>query len=196
MFDLGVLGRRLARAVGMRCERDRRSRRAVVAIDCILNQNARDAGTAAFPAMNWEVLRLCKEYEVGVLQMPCPEIEFLGVVRERPPGDSIRDALDTDEGRNCCRKISVQIADRIQEYILQGYQMLAILGGNPKSPGCAVHIGPHGLLATSGVLMRELQDELRRRNIELPFRGIRDCDSGMMAEDIKWLEGVFSKGLR
>jgi hypothetical protein len=44
--------------------------------------------------------------------------------------------------------------------------------------------------------MRELQDELRKRNIDLPFRGIRDSDSGMMAEDIKWLEGVFSKGLR
>jgi hypothetical protein len=57
-----------------------------------------------------------------------------------------------------------------------------------------VHVGPHGLLTTSGVFMRELEDELRQRNIEVPFRGIRDCDPGMMAEDIEWLEGVFSKG--
>jgi predicted secreted protein len=146
--------------------------------------------------MNWEVLRLCREYEVGVLQIPCPEMEFLGLVRERPPGVSIRDALDKDEGRKCCRKISVQIADRLQAYLRQGYQVLAILGGNPKSPGCAVHTGPHGLSSTSGVLMRELQDELQKGNIDLPFRGIRDSDWGMMAEDIEWLEGVFSKGLR
>jgi hypothetical protein len=41
--------------------------------------------------------------------------------------------------------------------------------------------------------MRELQDELGQRNLDVPFRGIRDDDPGMMAEDIKWLEGVFSK---
>jgi hypothetical protein len=52
-----------------------------------------------------------------------------------------------------------------------------------------------GFLPTSGVLMRELQDELRQRNIEVAFRGIRDCDPEMMAEDIMWLEAVFSKGV-
>ena len=41
--------------------------------------------------------------------------------------------------------------------------------------------------------MRELQDELRQRNIDVPFRGIRDDDPGMLAADITWLEGVFSK---
>jgi hypothetical protein len=44
--------------------------------------------------------------------------------------------------------------------------------------------------------MRELQDQLRERNLEVPFRGIRDCDPSMMAEDIRWLEGVFSEGSR
>jgi uncharacterized protein (DUF4213/DUF364 family)/predicted secreted protein len=192
-WDNRHLVRRLAQVMGIGCERDRRSRRVVLAIDCILNQNARDRGAATFPALNWEVLRLCEAFEVGVVQMPCPEMEFLGIVRERPPGTSIRAALDTDEGRTCCRRISVEVVDRVQKYVRQGYQILAILGGNPDSPGCAVHGGPAGLLATSGVLMRELQDELRQRNMEVPFRGIRDCDPIMMAEDIKWLQGVFSK---
>jgi len=196
MTRLGALRRRLARAMGMARETDGRSRRVVAAIECILNQNARDKGAAAFPALNLEVLRLCKEYEVGVLQLPCPEMTFLGFGRERPPGKSIRDALDVDEGRKCCRKISIEIVDRLQEYVRQGYQILAILGGNPDSPGCAVHAGQHGLLATSGVFMRELQDQLRERNLEVPFRGIRDCDPSMMAEDIRWLEGVFSEGSR
>ena len=192
MTRLATLVRRLAHGMGRECERDRRSRRVVLAIDCILNQNARDRGAAAFPASNWEVLRLCEAFEVGVLQMPCPEIECLGFARERPPGMSIRAALDTDEGRKCCRRISVEVVDRAQEYDRQGYQILAVLGGNPDSPGCAVHAGQAGLLATSGVLMRELQDELRQRNIEVPFRGIRDCDPVTMSEDIKWLERVFS----
>jgi predicted secreted protein len=188
-----ALGRRLAHAMGMGRERDRRSRRVVLVIECILNQNARDNGAAAFPVLNWEVLRLCDAYEVGVVQMPCPEIAFLGFARARPQGVSIRAALDTEEGRTCCRSISVTIVDRIQEYVRQGYQVLAILGGNPDSPGCAVHVGPQGLRPTSGVLMQELQDELCQRNLDVPFRGIRDGDPGMMAADIEWLEGVFSK---
>jgi predicted secreted protein len=143
--------------------------------------------------MNWEVVRLCKEYDAGVLQMPCPEMEFLGLRRERPPGKSIREALDTAEGRECCRKISVNIAHKVKEYLCQGYQLLAILGGNPESPGCAVHAGRSGLLPKSGVFMRQLQVELRNHSIEVPFRGIRDFDSDMMAEDIRWLEMVFSK---
>jgi predicted secreted protein len=180
--------------MGMGGERDKRSRRVIVVIECILNQNARDDGAAAFPVADWAVLRLCEAYEVGVLQMPCPEMAFLGLPRKRPPGKSLRAALDTDEGRKCCRRISVTIVDRVQEYVRQGYQILAILGGNPDSPGCAVHVGLLGLLPTSGVLMCELQDELRQRTLEVPFRGIRDSDPGMMAEDIRWLEGVFSKG--
>jgi len=181
--------------MGMAGVRDARRRRIVVAIDCILNQNARDTGAAAFPAANWEVLRLCKEHEVGLVQMPCPELACLGLARKRAPGASIREALDTTEGRECCRRISGEIGARLQEYVHQGHQILAVLGGNPDSPGCGVHPGPHGLLATSGVLMRELQDELRERKIDVPFRGIRDDDPSKMAEDIKWLEGVFSKGL-
>lgn len=58
-----------------------------------------------------------------------------------------------------------------------------------------MHNGRSGLLATSGVLMRELQDELRKRSIEVPFSGIRDCDPTMMVEDIAWLEGVLSRGV-
>jgi len=193
MTRLGTLARNLARAMGMRSEPDRRSRRLVLAIECILNQNARDKGAAVFPALNAEVLRLCEAYEVGVVQIPCPEMEFLGFERARPRGTSIRDALDTEDGRKCCRRMGVGIADRVQTYSRQGYQILAVLGGNRNSPGCAVHVGPHGLLASSGVLMRELQDELRQRNIDVPFRGIRDDDPGMLAADITWLEGVFSK---
>lgn len=192
----GDLGRRFVRAMGMASERDARGRRLVAVIECILNQNARDEGAAASAAMILDVLRLCNEYEVGILQMPCPEIAFLGFARKRPSGESIRDALDTEDGRTCCGRIGVGIADRLEEFVRKGYQVLAILGGNPESPGCAVHNGRSGLLGTSGVLMRELQDELRKRSIEAPFRGIRDCDPTMMAEDIAWLEGVLSMGVR
>lgn len=195
MASLRFLGRKMARILGLAGEGDGRSRRLVAVIDCILNQNVRDAGAARFPAMDWDVVRLCRQYGVGILQMPCPEIAFLGLQRKRARGQSIREALDTDAGRRCCARIGAEVCDRIEEHVREGHRILAILGGNPASPGCAVHSGPMGLLAPSGVLMRELQAELRKRGIEVPFKGMRDHDSTLLAEDLEWLEGVLSEGV-
>ena len=38
---------------------DMRSRPVVAVIECMVNQNVRDAGAATSPAMAWEVLSLC-----------------------------------------------------------------------------------------------------------------------------------------
>jgi predicted secreted protein len=78
---------------------DGRGRRLIAVIECVLNQNARDTDSANFPAMNWALLNLCREYDVGIVQMPCPEIACLGFDRARSPGQSIRQALDTETGR-------------------------------------------------------------------------------------------------
>jgi predicted secreted protein len=190
---LKTLHKKIFERFGLENISDSRSRRLVVVIECIINQNARDVGAATFPAISRPILQLCSEYNVGILQIPCPEIKFLGFDRKRQKAQSIRDALDTREGRNCCRKISVDIADRIQDYLAQGYQIISILGGNPKSPGCAVHSDGDKLSSTSGVLMNELNDEFQKRCIEVPFRGIRDYDSKLFAKDIEWVRRTFSK---
>lgn len=192
---LKSLFKKLYDKIGITYANDNRSSRLVAVIECIINQNARDVGAAIFPAINWPVLSLCNEYNVGIIQMPCPEIMYLGSERKRQPGQSIREALDTNEGRSVCRKISIDIVDRIEDYAGQGYQILSILGGNPKSPGCAIHCEDGILLPNSGVLMRELQDELKKRSIEIPFKGIRDYDSGMFAQDLEWVRQTFSKSI-
>lgn len=176
-------------------KQDGRSKCFVAVIDCIMNQNTRDAGAAVFSAMNWEVLQLCNKYNVGILQMPCPEIAFMGFFRTRPPGTSIRAALDTADGRACCRKLSVDIADRIEDIMHQDARFLAVLGGNPESPGCAVHTGDAENSKLSGVLISELRDELQRREISVPFRGIRDFDPLLMIADLQWLEQLFLKNI-
>ncbi len=185
--------RKFSLAMGMTNTKDKRSYHFVGVIDCIMNQNTRDAGAAAFPAMNWQILQLCHQYNVGILQMPCPEIAFLGFARARPPGKSIRAALETQDGKACCRKLSTDIADRIEETIRQNAECLAILGGNPESPGCAVHAENAQESTPSGVLITELRDELQQRNIQIPFRGIRDFDATLMAEDLGWLNQLFVK---
>lgn len=172
---------------------DVRGRRFVVMIDCILNQNARDCGAARFPAMNFELVALCNAHQVGILQMPCPEIAALGLKRTRPPGKSIRDALDTDSGWRCCAKLAHEMSDRIEIYLAEGYELLAILGGNPRSPGCAVLDHENDLLEESGVFMRALQTELRSRKLAVRFRGIRDHDPASLEQDLQWFRGLLEQ---
>jgi predicted secreted protein len=185
---LKFLYKKLFERMGLTQTYDNRSNRLVAVIECIINQNARDANTAIFPAINWPILSLCIEYNVGILQKPCPEISFLGPARKRQPGQSIRDALDTDDGRNCCRKISIDIVNRIEDYTDQGYRILAILGGNPKSQGCAIHFENSKLSPNSGVFMKEL----RKRRIEIPFKSIRDSDPELLTQDTEWVREIFS----
>lgn len=170
---------------------DGRGRRIVAVIECILNQNARDAGAAIAPAMSWEVVSLCHAHGVGMVQLPCPEIACLGMARTRAPGCSIRAALDTEAGHVRCAALGVQAADRLEAYLRAGCQVLAVLGGNPQSPGCAVHFDGQGLASASGIFMGELHAELRRRGLDIPLRGMRDGDRALLAEDLQWLSRLF-----
>ena len=172
---------------------DVRGRRFVVMIDCILNQNARDCGAARFPAMNFELVSLCHAHQVGILQMPRPEIAALGFKRTRPAGKSIRDVLDTEAGWRCCAKLAHDMSERIEIYLAEGYELLAILGGNPRSPGCAVLDGDDGLLEESGIFMRTLQTELQARKLTVRFRGIRDHDPALLEQDLQWSRGLLEQ---
>ncbi len=174
-------------------QKDGRAHRFVVVIDCITNQNSRDLGAAIYPAMNWPVVQLCYQYDVAMLQMPCPEIAFLGFARNRAPGVSIREALNTPDGISCCRKIAIDVVDRIEQLLEQQAVFLAVLGGNSQSPGCAINRDCEPRQIPSGVLMIELTDELQQRNISVPFRAIRDAQSGLLNEDLQWLKQCFLK---
>ena len=177
---------------------DQRSHRIVMVIDCILNQNSRDLGAANYPSMNKEILRLCMQYNIGIFQIPCPEMTFLGFLRKRKQGQSIRDALDTVAGRECCRKLSIDITQRIQDYINNKNKILAVLGGNPESPGCAIHTistdtDCEFLTENSGIFMKAFHKELCKKKITIPFRGMRDCRSDWITQDLKWLENIFNQ---
>ncbi len=164
--------------------KDARGRRFVAVIECALNQNARDAGAACFPSMNLELLQLCHRHDVGILQMPCPEIAALGFERKRPEGQSLRQALDSEHGRGRCRVLAMETAERIESYLSQGCALLAIVGGNPRSPGCAIHHETEGLAEESGIFMKALQEELRRRGHEAVFQSMRDYDPQLLQQDL------------
>ena len=174
----------------VRPKSDSRTGRLVFLIECLLNQNARDRGAAESPALTRAVADLLAESDIGMVQIACPEIACLGFDRNRPPGTSIREALETPSAANCCRRLAVTTADKIQCYVDEGFEVLAVLGGNEQSPGCAVHTNATGetpLTRRSGVFMRELSEELSCRGLHIGFRGMRDADSRLLQEDLAWL---------
>ena len=164
--------------------RDARGYRFVAVIECVLNQNARDAGAACSPAMNFELLQRCHQHNVGILQIPCPEIVALGYERKRPAEQSLRQALDSEHGRSRCQALAAETADRIEGYVSQGCALVAIVGGNPRSPGCAIHHGPDGLRDESGIFMKALQKEMRSRGHDAIFQPMRDYDPQLLQQDL------------
>jgi len=172
---------------------DPRNGRVVFLIECLLNQNARDMGAAESPACTKSVMDILAEAEIGMVQIPCPEIACLGFERQRSGGQSIRQALEAPVATACCRTLAMATAEKIQCYADQGFEILAVLGGNEQSPGCAVHtVGENAtaLNSGSGVFMKMLAAELRQRGLEIPFHGMRDADPKALKKDLDWLSGV------
>ena len=58
---------------------DGRSKKVIFLAHCLLNQNAISDGTAVCPAAFGELIQLLLDREVGVIQMPCPELCCLGL---------------------------------------------------------------------------------------------------------------------
>jgi predicted secreted protein len=138
--------------------RDIRSGKVVLVAHCVLNQNSRVLGLACYPATVNEVVDLITRHNIGIVQMPCPELTFAGLARE----SQTKEQYDTPQFRRYCRKIAKDLARQIQEYLQNGIRVLAILGVK-GSPSC-------GVSKTSGILIEELKSELKKRNITLPFR--------------------------
>ena len=174
-------------------EKDPRNGRVVFLIECLLNQNARDMGAAESPACTKAVIEILAEAEIGLVQIPCPEIACLGFARQREEGQSIREALEAPEAYACCRSLALATAEKIQCYADQGFEVLAILGGNIQSPGCAVHTvggSETELNPASGVFMKLLSEVLRQRGLEIPFHGVRDATPKALKKDLEWLSAI------
>ncbi|MGA7982542.1 MAG: hypothetical protein WCA32_20265 [Chromatiaceae bacterium] len=172
---------------GKATKADGRSKRLVFLIECLMNQNARDLGAAERPALDRDVLELLSDAQVGIVQIPCPEMTCLGFERRRAPGQSIRHALEEPPALACCGRLAAATAERIQSYAQLGYRVLAVLGGNAQSPACAVHTvagDATRLTEKSGVFMLALAAELARRGLDIPFQGIRDADPQLLGEDL------------
>ncbi|WP_194190148.1 CD3072 family TudS-related putative desulfidase [Clostridium chrysemydis] len=134
----------------------KREKELVIVSHCILNQNsvvlplARSRG--AFPFVK-EII----DSGVGIIQLKCPEFNFLGLSRE----GMTKEEYDTKEYREICKSIAKDILAEALTYIKHGYKIKGIIGIN-ESPTCSI-------TGNRGILMEEVFNYFSENNIELKF---------------------------
>ena len=158
---------------------DKRSHKIVVVAHCILNQNSRVQGIAYYPGMINEIVDVIRKHEVGIIQMPCPELTYAGLLRP----SQTKEQYDTPAFRRHCRQIVSSTADQVEEYVRNGFKVLAILGVE-GSPTCGVEETSFQE-ANLGILVEELRSELKKRKVEVPMKGVRHAYA---IQGALWLE--------
>ncbi|MDH5375319.1 MAG: 2-thiouracil desulfurase family protein [Candidatus Bathyarchaeota archaeon] len=159
--------------------KDKRSGKIAVVAHCILNQNSRVLGLAERASAITEIVEFLIRKDIGIIQMPCPELSYAGILRR----GQTKDQCDNAMFRKHCRKIAKEIVDQIGEYAKCRIKTKIVIGVD-GSPSCgvnetltgnprALNMAEHERVKGSGILIEELHLALRKRKISIPFYGIR-----------------------
>ena len=157
---------------------DKRARRVIFISHCWLNINTRFPEGCAFEGANVPLVKTLLDSGLGIIQMPCPEYECLGLEKWQ------YGELKGDDLRACFRKRAQVVVDQIKDYRAMGFEIVGVLGMNP-SPSCGVGVakGKGTMLGTSrdtseqpesGLFIEEMQQLLAAESIQdIRFFGIR-----------------------
>ncbi|SDZ07593.1 CD3072 family TudS-related putative desulfidase [Tindallia californiensis] len=162
----------------------KRSKKIVLLAHCLLNVNSKIKGLANYSAHHVDTLKKVVEEELGIIQLPCPEITYLGMDR----WGMTKNQYSYPAYRNHCRQLLKPVIDQIREYEKQHYEIVEVVGID-GSPSCGVQYTETGYeggmvccddrnepqtvrIEESGVYMEELMKLLNEAEISLKFSGI------------------------
>ena len=166
---------------------DGRSKKVVFIAHCILNQNSISDVTAVFPAAFKEVIKILLDADIGIVQMPCPELCCLGLNRGNNNGADdpvvientrIRKEMQKDEAHKLLMAQVDYVMKQITEYNAYGFEITGIIGAN-RSPNCGVETTSdfNKEISGKGVFMSELSNRINALNLNIPMLGIKNTDN-------------------
>jgi len=181
---------------------DNRSKKIVLVCHCVLNQNAKIEGIARYPGTFRPVVDRLLASEVGIYQLPCPEMTFFGISR----WSAVKDQYSSPFFWRHAQKLAERIADEVVDYERRAYRVLCVLGMN-GSPACGVDLTPQPadelwggripgapsrlLVPDKGTFMEILSGVLAKQNLGvIPFIGLPevpeagDLDSELLKIDL------------
>ncbi len=113
--------------------KDNRGNKVILVAHCLLNQNSVVLGRARRKGPVKELLDELIKEEVGIIQLPCPELIHFGVRRFW----QVKEQMDSVGFRETCRKLANEVAKAVRELERGGVEILGVIGVK-GSPSCAV----------------------------------------------------------
>lgn len=174
---------------------DARSKKIILVSHCILNQNSISDGTADYPGTNESIMTLLLQANVGIIQLPCPELLCLGLNRgdihggERPvvvENTRIRGELVKGNSMVIINKLVDQIIYQIEQYVRNGFTVLGIIGIN-RSPSCGINTTSKNNqeVEGQGVFIETLRISLEKKNICLNMVGVKGSEMEKALAEVK-----------
>ena len=162
---------------------DARSRKAVLVAHCILNQNAISDGTADFPGADVALVQRLFQAGVGIIQMPCPELNCLGLDRGDPRGGErpvleensrIREAMSQTAPVRILSSLVERVVFEVEEYQKHGFTIIGLIGID-RSPSCGVNTTSHlnQEKPGKGVFLEALSEALAVRGLPVDMVGVK-----------------------
>lgn len=176
---------------------DARSKKVILVSHCILNQNAKIDRCAYYPGAMREVTQALLDAGVGIIQIPCPELLFLGLDRKiekdkeatvESEDDRVGVLMNKTVPRVLCGKISYDLIYQIKQYQLNGFTVVGMLGIN-GSPTCGVETTWEDGKETdgSGIFIKIFKEECADQGVKIPIRGIKAQDPQAALDTLKEL---------
>lgn len=165
---------------------DGRSKKVVFIAHCFLNQNAISDGTAVYPAAFKKVIEVFLNLDIGIIQLPCPELSCLGLDRGNIHGVDCPVIVENTRIRKEMQKTDVnilftnlinQVMQQVLEYHKYGFEIIGIIGAN-RSPNCGVDTTSDNNLEIKGkgLFMEELSKRLSLEHLSIPMMGLKSTD--------------------
>lgn len=169
---------------------DIRSRKILFVSHCVLNQNAKVRGIAKYQATVKPVVELLLKSNVGIFQMPCPEMSYYGAMR----WGQVKSQYDSPMFRKHCKFLVDMVLDQAEDYHRSGYELLGfvMVDGSPvcglnRTPapvnedqiwgGMVWYTPEQKFVADQGVYCEKLQATAEERGLgALPFVAIPEVE--------------------
>lgn len=153
--------------------KDGRSKKVVFVSHCIINTNAIAIGPKTpdiWPAIIDEIVDCLQENKVSIIQLPCPEQIYYGLIRS----NAAKNDIDNPGFRRLCRKIAEETLNNMEQYIKNGFKIVAFIGRR-GSPTCGVkrtHVRKNNEIVEEngvGILVEEIIKMIKDKKIEIPL---------------------------
>ena len=176
---------------------DARSKNIVFVAHCLLNQNSISDGTAEYPGSIRAIIDVLCKSDVGIVQMPCPELLCLGLDRGNVDGAAspvveentrIRIMMGRNSAAEKMRRLVGDLVWQISEYRQYGFNVRGIIGVN-RSPSCGVETTSKNNreVKGEGVFIEALRNELGKKRMHPRIVGIKALKVEKAVESIRQL---------